>query len=154
MDTESSETKTRTELRFWPSALLGAVVSVVTSFVPLSPVLGGGVAGYLYGRSRTEGLRVGAASGVLAAIPVVVVVALLFGGLSLFTIVEDAAGAAALFVGLFLVATGVVVVLVAGLSALGGYLGAYVRETSGGGDNARREGAGRREKEPDVDPTI
>ncbi|MDS0294117.1 DUF5518 domain-containing protein [Halogeometricum luteum] len=125
---------------FWVSALLGAVVSVVTSFVPLSPVLGGGVAGYLHAGSREDGLRVGAVSGAIAAIPVVLLVALVFGGLGFFTIVEDAFRATVFFAGLLFVVTLIVVALSAGLSAVGGYLGVYVREETRDGDGARRRG--------------
>jgi hypothetical protein len=135
---ESVVSAERNGTGFWVSALLGAVVSVVTSFVPFSPVIGGGVAGYLHAGSREDGLRVGAASGAIAAIPVVLVVALVFGGFGLFTIVENAFGAAVFFVGLLLVVALLVVTLSAGLSAVGGYLGVYVREETKNGDSRRR----------------
>lgn len=138
MHDESTVTAERNGMSFWVSALLGAVVSVVTSFVPLSPVIGGGVAGYLYAGSRKDGLRVGAVSGAIAVIPVVLLVALVFGGLGFFTIVEDALRTAAFFVALLLVVTLLVVGLSAGLSAVGGYLGVYVREESRNGDSRRR----------------
>ena len=51
-------------------AAIGAVVSLVTFFLPFSPVIGGGVAGYLHGSDRTEGAKVGGLSGLLAAVPV------------------------------------------------------------------------------------
>lgn len=54
-------------------ALIGAVVTVVLSFVPFSPVLGGAVAGYLH---RDRGPRVGGLSGLFASVPVTVLVAL------------------------------------------------------------------------------
>jgi len=42
------------------NAIVGAVVTALTaSFVPFAPVAGGAVAGYLQGRDREEGLRVG-----------------------------------------------------------------------------------------------
>lgn len=138
MHDESTITAERNGMSFWVSALLGAVVSVVTSFVPLSPVVGGGVAGYLYAGSRNDGLRVGAVSGAIAAVPVVLLVALVFGGLGFVTVVEDALRTAALFVGLLLVVTLLVVALSAGLSAVGGYLGVYVREERRNGDSRRR----------------
>jgi hypothetical protein len=133
------DTTDREGMSFWVSALLGALVSVVASVVPFSPVLGGGVAGYLYAGSRDDGLRVGAVSGAIAAVPVLLVVGLVFGGLGLITIVENALGAAVFFVGTFLLVTLLVVALSAGLSALGGYLGVYVREEYDGGDSRRRE---------------
>ena len=51
-------------------ALIGALVAVVLSFVPFSPILGGGVAGYLH---ETDGLRVGAIAGAIAALPLALV---------------------------------------------------------------------------------
>lgn len=105
------------------NALLGAVVSVVLSFVPFSPALGGAVAGYLQGE---DGPRVGGLSGLLAAIPIALfgVLAALFlsfslavgpggnalGGLVFLLVV--------LFVGVLMVATFSVV-----LGAAGGVLG-------------------------------
>lgn len=59
------------------NALIGAAVSVVLGFVPFSPILGGAVAGYLEGGDLRDGASVGAISGVLAAIPPIVVFALL-----------------------------------------------------------------------------
>ena len=141
MQDESIVTTERTGMSFWVSALLGAVVSAVASFVPFSPVIGGGVAGYLYGGSREDGLRVGAVSGAIAAIPVILLVGLVFGGIGFFTIVEDAFRATVFFVGLLLVVTLLVAAFSAGLSAVGGYLGVYVREeTKNGNDDSRRRG--------------
>jgi hypothetical protein len=51
------------EGEFWVNAVIGAVVAVVSSFVPLSPALGGGVAAYLQGGTRTVGAKVGAVFG-------------------------------------------------------------------------------------------
>lgn len=97
------------------NALIGAVVSFVLSFVPFSPVLGGAVAAYLEGR---DGVRVGAISGLVAALPVAAFVFLLaslflFGdGLGLFVLIG--------------VVVLVAVVYTVALSALGGYLGEYL----------------------------
>lgn len=110
------------------NALLGAVATVVLAFVPFSPILGGGIAGYLQRGTREQGVKVGALSGVLATVPVVVVV---FLGVALFTIVPP--GADPLGVAVGGLALALVVFLVAGiytvaLGALGGYLGAYLAE--------------------------
>jgi|APHM01.1.fsa_nt_gi hypothetical protein len=59
----------------WMNALIGAAVTVVTSFTGVSPVIGGAVAGYL---NRVDGATVGALSGALAAVPLVLLV-FLFG---------------------------------------------------------------------------
>lgn len=117
------------------NALLGALVSVVLSFLPFSPALGGAVAGYLEGR---DGLRVGAVSGVFASLP-------LFGVVVLLGLVALGLGFADLAVGGFLLfVLGVFAVLfVVGyavvLSALGGLVGVYLAEEFG--ETGRRRAA-------------
>lgn len=148
MTRDTFDATERTGTGFWTSALLGAVVSVVAAVVPFSPVLGGGVAGYLYAGSRRDGLRVGAVSGAVAAIPVVLIATLVFAALGFVTVVDDPFLAAVMFLGLLLVAVLLAVALSAGLSALGGYLGAYVREEYENRDSRRRDDSG--ETEPAV----
>lgn len=111
------------------NALLGAVATAILSgFVPLAPVLGGAIAGYLEGGTRDDGLRVGAFSGViplLLAIPIAVLGLFVFGGaflgmrapmsMSVFAVVMIVVG---LFFGLL---------YFVGLSAAGGWLGNYVK---------------------------
>ncbi|MFB6069529.1 MAG: DUF5518 domain-containing protein [Halanaeroarchaeum sp.] len=105
------------------NAVIGAIASVVLAFLPFSPVLGGAVAGYLQKGDRSEGLRVGAYAGILAAIPLLLVV-FLFGGLIAFGAFFSARAAIG---GLFVLLALVFGLLYSvGLSALGGYLGAYV----------------------------
>jgi len=100
-------------------ALIGAVVTVVLSFTGLSPIIGGAVAGYLH---RDDGLRVGAISGVMATIPLVLIG---FVAATLFAFVPDpvAAGGLILFLVLGLVIGGGIIVA---LSALGGIVGVYL----------------------------
>jgi hypothetical protein len=106
------------------SAVVGAVVTVLTAFVPLSPVLGGAAAGYLRTGDRSTGVRVGALSGGVAALPVVVLFAFLVGGFAVVAS-ELALGAVTGVVALALVFSLFVAVLyTVGLSALGGYFGA------------------------------
>ena len=112
------------------NALIGAVINVVGGpIVPFATVLGGAVAGYLQGGSRSAGLRVGALAGLLSLLPLLVV-GFFFGNL---------------FVGLFLGGFGVprafsglgtlivvtivfsAVVYTVAFSAVGGWLGNYVK---------------------------
>lgn len=110
------------------NAIVGGAVTIVTSFVPLSPVLGGAVSGYLEGPDRTAGARAGAYAGIVAAAPLT----LLFGLLAVAFVVlatelsiagPMAIGLAGLFIGFL-----VVVAYLIGLSALGGFLGALFNE--------------------------
>lgn len=102
------------------NALIGAVVTIVVSFVPLSPVVGGGVAAYLQGGDTDGGIRVGLLSGVIAVVPMVLVT---FFVLSFLTFGGMPGG----FVLLLFFILGFALLYVVGLSALGGYLGAYLR---------------------------
>ncbi|QCC49539.1 DUF5518 domain-containing protein [Halobellus limi] len=109
-------------------AVLGAVATGILSFLPFSPVIGGGAAGYLerYGTGRT--VSVGALSGFLAMVPVLVLLVFVTIGLyaGLATVQYSGLGivtaAAMLFALLFTAAYG------AGLGALGGFAGGRVAE--------------------------
>jgi len=109
------------------NALVGAVVTAVTSFLPLSPVIGGAVAGYLQGGTRSDGLRVGAISGFIGMIPVLAVGFLLFSVLGVFALGIESAFPFA--IGGFLIVFALVSSLVyfVGLSAVGGWIGNYVK---------------------------
>jgi len=110
------------------NAALGAVVSVVLSgVVPFGPLVGGGVAGYLQGGDRTDGLRVGFVSGLIAAIPAAAVFALVFSFVTTVLIGTGDVAVPALFGALFALLALFVFVFVVGLSAVGGWLGNYVR---------------------------
>ena len=113
------------------NALIGAVVSVVLSFVPFSPVLGGAVAAYLQRGSRREGIRVGAISGLTTAVPLLLIFLLilfLFASVFAFPPFLGSEGLAAGTLGVVVLVSIFVVVLLYGvaLSALGGWLGNYV----------------------------
>ncbi|MFB6111349.1 MAG: DUF5518 domain-containing protein [Halobacteriaceae archaeon] len=111
------------------NAVIGAVVSVVLSPLQFSPVLGGAVAGYLQTAETSEGVRIGAISGLLAALPIVLFLGV-FGGIFL-AVLPFTEGPGMLFgaaSGLVILVVVVLTVLVSvGLSAAGGYLGAYLR---------------------------
>ena len=108
------------------AVLVGAAITVVTTTaVPLSPVLGGGVAGYLDAGPGRSGLHVGALAGAVAA-PV-----LLIAGILLLRPMYRALGAMSPGPGLGLVAVAGIGYVLA-FSTLGGYLGSYVAaETRG-----------------------
>lgn len=106
------------------NALIGAVVTVVTSFLLLSPILGGAVAGYLQRGDSRDGASVGAISGLLVAVPLAILGTLLA---AIFTTVPEGGGAGlGLFALVFLTILLVSSVYAVALSALGGVLGAYL----------------------------
>jgi hypothetical protein len=123
----------RTELR---NAVLGAVVTIALSFTGFSPLFGGGTAGYLGREPPKRGARTGAISGGLATLPIVLILVLGFvlylGRASIFGLpggVELAIVLSVMFPLLF--------AWTVGLSAVGGYLGAYLaRETRSGQSGA------------------
>lgn len=100
--------------------LVGGVVGIVLSAVPLSTLLGGIVAGYLEGGRFDDGLKAGAVAGGVMFVPFVALFFLLLAFLGF--------GGAPMALGVF---GAFVLVLVAvytvGLAVLGGYLGVYVR---------------------------
>ena len=109
------------------NAIVGAVASIVLSFVPFSPVLGGALAGYFQGGDRNEGLTVGAIAGLIAAIPLTVAI-LAFGSFFTFLPFLGAEGILVGGIGLFVLIVGLAFSLAYGvlLSAVGGLVGNYV----------------------------
>jgi hypothetical protein len=107
------------------NAVIGAVVSVVLAFLPFSTVLGGGVAGYLQRTTRSDGLRVGAISGLITMLPLVLF-GTVFGG-AFFMPLFGISPRALFGVGFVLLVT-VVLLLVytVALAAIGGYIGVYI----------------------------
>lgn len=104
-------------------AVLGAATTVVTSFVPFSPALGGALAGYLERGESDRTVSVGALAGLLPLLPALVLLVFVLGGVvaGLLTVEQVGAGlvvGGALFFVVLLVAS-----LGAGLGALGGYVG-------------------------------
>lgn len=116
-------------------AAVGALVSLVLTFLPFSPLVGGAVAGYLEGGDSGDGLRVGAIAGVLYSIPGLLIM-LLFGSVFAFLPVLGGRGFALGALGFVVVLVALVFVVVYGiaLSAVGGLVGNYVQsETDIGG---------------------
>ncbi|MUV90409.1 hypothetical protein GJ629_11255 [Halapricum sp. CBA1109] len=112
------------------SAVLGAVATSVLSFAPFSPVLGGGLAGYLEQPASGRPVSVGALSGFVAMVPALVILGFVTIGLYLgFATIQEA--------GLgFVVVAGMVFGLLvvsaygAGLGALGGFAGGRLAQNS------------------------
>jgi hypothetical protein len=105
------------------NAVLGAVTTVMTSFVPFSPILGGAVAGYVQRGERRDGATVGALSGLAVGLPVTVLFGFLVAGLATVSLEFALVGGVLLLIALL-----VSVLSTVALSALGGYLGVIASE--------------------------
>lgn len=104
------------------NGLVGGVVAVVLTVLPLSTLLGGAVAGYLDRRAGRGGSVAGAVTGVVAAVPY------LLGGVYL-SVSEVAVPVPELGVptGILVAgATAFMIVYAVGLSVLGGVVGSCV----------------------------
>lgn len=106
------------------NAVVGAVAATVVSFVPLSPLLGGAIAGYLEGGDPNDGLRVGGIAGAIMLLPfaLIAMVVLFFLGFGFGISTSSLAFGVIALVGLLLGALYTV-----GLGVVGGYLGVYVK---------------------------
>ncbi|MFC7232568.1 DUF5518 domain-containing protein [Saliphagus sp. GCM10025308] len=106
------------------NALVGAAAGIILSFIPLSTLLGGAVAGYLEGGEPNDGVKVGAIAGLIMLIPIVFM-GMFFG---LFFLGFGARGAPIAFglMAFFMLAFGALYTV--GLSAVGGYLGIYLKD--------------------------
>ena len=111
---------------YWAFAVLGGVSTAFLSFVPFSPVLGGGIAGFLEWHESDRTVSVGALAGVLPALPVMALVVILFGGLMAGMLAVDEGGLASFFAVVAILAVFFIAVFAAGLGALGGYLGGWI----------------------------
>jgi hypothetical protein len=113
---------------YWSYAVLGSVATAVLSFLPFSPVLGGGIAGYLERVESDRTISVGALAGFLPALPLVVILLFLLVGLvSGLRTVNQTGGAVVAGAAIFF-AMMVVVTVTAVLGALGGFLGGKFAE--------------------------
>lgn len=108
------------------NGLLGGVVAIVLAFIPLSPALGGGVAGYLEGGDATSGAKVGVIAGLVAIVPFLFIVGVVLFFVPLVTVPGPRIHLA---IGVFVVfLTLLSAVYFVGLGLLGGVLGVYVKE--------------------------
>lgn len=113
---------------FWTNAVLGAVTTVVASFLPFSPAIGGGVAGYLERGESERATSVGALSGLLAAAPLLVVLLFLLVGVVVGLTDAGEIGVAVVAGTATLLGLMVVAVVGAGLGAIGGFVGGKLAE--------------------------
>lgn len=108
------------------NALIGGAVTAITAFlIPLSPLVGGAIAGYLQGATEGNGIKFGALSGAIALVPLLVIVPL---GLFFF-VLRPIAAASVFFIATL--AIGFLAVYTIGLGALGGLLGVYLYDEFG-----------------------
>jgi hypothetical protein len=106
------------------NALIGALVTgILAWFVPLAPLVGGAATAYLERADKNTGVRTGALSGAIALLPLALVGVGIVAFVGLFTFDPVGTTISVLAVGFALLAG---VLYVVGLSALGGYLGAYL----------------------------
>lgn len=106
------------------NAVVGALVTLVLSLVPLAPVVGGGVSGYLQRGSQTEGAKVGGLAGLIATFPLflVLVVVVPFFVIAPLGVAMVPGSPFAFVIGLFFITA--VYAIVPGL--IGGVVGVYL----------------------------
>lgn len=102
------------------NAIFGAMVTIVASFVPFSPVIGGGVSGYLNRGSGSSAVRTGGLAGLFATIPVITVFAVV-----IWSLLGSATGLTAIVVATLAFSLIISVAYMVGLSILGAYLGTH-----------------------------
>lgn len=119
---------------FGTFAVLGAVTTVVLSFIPVSPAVGGALAGYLERNESDRTVSVGALAGLLPTLPLCSTLLFVFVGLlsGLFAIGQ--AGNAIVVGTIMLLSVGLVATVGAGLGALGGYVGGRLADRRGATD--------------------
>ncbi|WP_302080497.1 DUF5518 domain-containing protein [Salinibaculum rarum] len=112
------------------NVLIGAAINVFGGpILPFATVIGGAVAGYLHAGSREAGLKVGALAGLVSLVPLLIIGAVLgnvFLGLFLggFGVPRAFSGFGVVII-IGIVVSALVYTVV--LSAVGGWLGNYVR---------------------------
>lgn len=104
--------------------VIGGVVAVLLSFLPLSTVLGGGVAGYLDRGDGRRGTAAGAVAGAIASLPYLLVGLYLGVGDAALPGPELALSPTIVIGGV----TAFAITYAVGLGTLGGLLGGYMRE--------------------------
>lgn len=104
------------------NAILGAVVTGLLSFIPVSPILGGAVSGYVHRKQASGVTTVGALSGLFAALPLVAIMIFLTVGLTSGFASAGVGGVGIVVVFAMVIAMLVLLVFSVGLGGIGGYL--------------------------------
>ncbi len=113
---------------FGTFVVLGAVTTVVLSFVPVSPAFGGALAGYLERGESDRTVSVGALAGLLPMLPLLLILLFVFGGLLSGLLAIEQIGNA-IVIGVTVLFSGLLIATIgAGLGALGGYVGGRLAE--------------------------
>lgn len=115
------------------NALVGAVVTVVVSFVPFSSLVGGAVAGYLQQDDARAGFRAGIVTGLFLALPVTLIFGVLLTG-----IIIEGFVTVSLIILMSIIVSLIFTII---MTSLGGYIGGYLA-TDQGTSRARRRGQG------------
>lgn len=113
---------------YWAFAVMGGVATALLSFLPLSPAIGGAIAGYLERGEADRALSVGALAGFLPTVSLLVITAFVLAGMVVGMLAIEEAGMAVLMAATMLFAIVFIAVVAAGLGAIGGYLGGWFAE--------------------------
>lgn len=135
------------------NGLVGGVVTVLLSFIPFSPLLGGGVAGYLQKGTTSDGAKAGAVAGAIASVPVLLLVFVALFFAPLFAVVGQSGVPLAVgfaVVGLLVTVVLFVALYTVGLSVVGGAIGAYVADEMDGDAGASADASSGTEADEDV----
>lgn len=110
-------------------AILGAIAAAVFSFLPFSPALGGALAGYLERGESDRAVSAGALAGLLAFLPLLLLLVCVLGGLVTGMLAIGESGVAVVAGAAVLFALALTATIGAGLGALGGYAGGRFAES-------------------------
>lgn len=108
-----------TTATFWASAVYGAAVTALLSFIPGAGIVGGGLAAHL--QESGSATRVGAASGLVGWVLTVPLLGFLAVGMLAGASTIDMLAGGVVLVGIVVVAELVALVFTVGVGALGGY---------------------------------
>lgn len=103
------------------------MITIALSFTGISPLLGGGVAGYLQDESTKRGAKIGAISGALATISAFLILGFIATAFMAYATPSAMMPGGVELLIIFGLMLPVMLLWVIGLSAVGGYLGAYLK---------------------------